>query len=154
MPTSTPPAAAVCAAIGLMLPLSLAAEPIGQPIRVDPNALPPPYATRAVSNVSQRVARPRGATPQLPEGLALSLYAQGLERARELAVAPDGALMVAEERVGKVLILRGPDERATATETFLSGLDTPSGMAFAGGQFWFADLKGVYRLSYQAGDRQ
>ena len=155
MPSSKHPAAAAFgAAIGLLLPLALAAEPIGQPIRVDPNSLPPPYATRAASNGNQRVTRPQDVMPQIPAGFVISLYAEGLEHARELAVAPDGALMVAEEQVGKILILRGSGARADARETFLAGLDTPSGMGFADGQFWFADLKGVYRLPYQPGDRQ
>jgi glucose/arabinose dehydrogenase len=52
------------------------------------------------------------------------------------------------------LILRGSGAGADARDTFLAGLDTPSGMGFADGQFWFADLKGVYRLPYQPGDRQ
>ena len=128
------------------------AEPIGQPIRVDPNQLPPPYATRAVSNSSQHAPRPPDAVPSLPAGFAASLYAQGLEHAREIAVAPDGALFVAEERAGKILVLRGDGDRATGSEIFLSGLATPSGMAFADGEFWFADANGVYRVPYQPGD--
>lgn len=130
------------------------AERIGEQIRVDPDHLPPPYATPAVSNSAQTVQRPANALPLVPPGFTAGLYAAGLEHARELAVAPDGALLVAEERVGKIAILRGAGDKATQSDVYLQGLNTPSGMAFAGNTLYIADVNGVYRLPYKAGERQ
>jgi glucose/arabinose dehydrogenase len=146
-------AAIFFAAASLLMPGFAAAQRLGEQIRVDPDRLPAPYATKAASNVSVPITRPSNTVPQVPTGFTASLYAAGLDNARELAVAPDGAVLVAEERAGKIAILRGGDQ-ATETGIFLAGLDTPSGLAFHGNDLYIADLKGVYRLPYKNGDHK
>jgi glucose/arabinose dehydrogenase len=100
--------------------------------KITPADMPEPMASRPVANQSERVARPAGALPRVPEGFAVDLFASGLEEPRVVRVAPNGDIFVAETGAGRVRVLRSADgaAQAGASEVFASKLDRPFGIAF------------------------
>ena len=67
---------------------------------------------------SRSVEAPAAAAPQgLPAGFKLSVYAEGLGRARFMSFGPDGTLYVGtNERSGKVWALPRSEERRVGKE--------------------------------------
>ncbi len=132
-----------------------AAEPVtpGTYFEVDGDALPPPYASESVSARPQTVPRPEGALLQVPEGFDVTLFVDGLEHPRWMAVAPNGDVILAEPRPGHLRRLRDADGDGVAevNEVFLDGLDLPHGLAFLGDSLYVADSEGVWRLTYDPG---
>ena len=126
---------------------------------IRPQDLPKPGASPSVANASRVVARPAGATPQVPEGLRIELLAEGLSGPRILRVAPNGDIFVAETRAGRVRVLRTDESGAkiVANEIFASGLNRPFGIAFfpTGDHpqwVYVANTDSVVRFVYHAGD--
>lgn len=126
-------------------------EPPGTEIRVDPARLPAPYATDAVSNRSELVALSDHPPFQLPPGFAVNLFAKGFEHARWLAIAPDGAVLLAEGRKGRIarIVDKDGDGVADRRRVLADGFHGPHGMAFHDGMLYVADTDGVWRLPYQ-----
>ena len=101
-------------------------------------------------------------TPQgLPPGFALSVYAEGLGKARFLAFGPDtkdpaGApvLYVTAVREGQVLALpdRNRDGRADEVVRFYQGLSSPHGLAWREGWLYVGETHRVVRLRDTDGD--
>ncbi|MBF0392581.1 MAG: PQQ-dependent sugar dehydrogenase [Alphaproteobacteria bacterium] len=125
----------------------------GERFHVDPATLPDPGQGRGASNPPQVVPRPEGVAPQVPEGFRVTLFAEGLEHARWLAVAPDGDVFLAESRPGRVTLLRDADGdgRAEFRAVFAEDFRMPHGLAVHGDALWVADLDHVWRLPRQPG---
>ena len=120
-------------------------------VRVD--ALPKPFATDAVANSSETVARTEAMRPQVPRGMTATLYASGLSGPREILVLPDRSVLVSEPSAGRIsrLVAPNPPARARATP-FLTGLNQPYGMTLRRDALYIADLDGLWRVPYAAGD--
>ncbi|MFQ5775624.1 MAG: PQQ-dependent sugar dehydrogenase [Kiloniellaceae bacterium] len=125
----------------------------GDRFEVRPGDLPPPYATPSAGNRPARIRRPAGAAPRLPAGFAVNAFASNLAHARWLAVAPNGDVFLAEPNAGRITLLRDADGDGAAdlTQTFATGFDSPHGMAIQGNWLYVADLEGLWRLPYRAG---
>ncbi len=127
--------------------------------RISPADLPQPYASRSASNGPQDAPLPAHPRLRVPEGFTVSLWAKGLEAPRELKVAPNGDVFVAETALGDIRVLR-PDDRtaqAGAVSVFASNLDGPFGMAFyPPGEdpqwLYVATTAAVWRYPYRRGD--
>ncbi|MFZ5789451.1 MAG: PQQ-dependent sugar dehydrogenase [Pseudomonadota bacterium] len=126
-------------------------EAPGTKITVDPASLPAPYATDAASNAPEAVARPSPPPFLLPAGFKVDLFAGGLDRPRWLAVAPDGAVLVAESAGRKVLRLfdRDGDGKAEDRRVLAHNYHGPFGLAVREGQLYVADTDGVWRQPYK-----
>ena len=118
--------------------------------------LPKPYATPAVDNSSQTIARPNGWLPQVPKGFAISVFASGLSDPRWMALAPNGDVFLAEPSAGKITLLRDAnhDGKAESAFTFATGFDRPHGLAFHNGALYVGDLNAVWKLGYTEGATQ
>lgn len=129
------------------------AQEVGTTIHLSPDALPPPDATPSVANPPERIARPPGAVPVVPDGFTAGVFAENLTHARWLAVAPDGAVFLAEPQAGNVTVLRDSDGdgRAEKRTTWIEGLRRPHGLAFGHGGVYIADLEAVWFTPYEAG---
>jgi glucose/arabinose dehydrogenase len=129
-----------------------AADVPGQHFSIAPDTLAKPFATPAVDNSSQKIARPEGAIPKAPSGFSVSVFAH-VPGARFMAVAPDGDVFVAESDAGKVVVLRpSPDgSKAQVISTFAAGFAQPHGIAFRNGAVYIADTKTLWRLPYKDG---
>jgi len=102
---------------------------IGSPSRLPdlpgPTALPLPTSAIVVDGLP-------GKSIQLPPGFAISLYADGLDGPRMMALGPDGQVYVAERGRGRILRLPDADQdgRADQIEVLVEGMDAPSSLAF------------------------
>ena len=127
--------------------------PPGARVEIKPSDLPPPYATPSVRNRAAPLTRREGQVPRVPDGFSITPFADGLQHARWLAVAPNGDVLLAEPRAGHVRILRDADGdgRAETSEIFAAGLQRPHGMVLHGDALYVADTEGVWRLPYKTG---
>src|ERR1700737_4749739 len=121
--------------------------------------LPKPGATPSAANVSRVVQRPPSSLPQVPAGFKVELFAEGLSRPRQMRVAPNGDIFVAETRAGRIRVLRAPDgsPRPSTSEIYAGGLNRPFGIAFfpnGDNPRWIyvANTDNVVRFSYNKGD--
>src|ERR1700694_1585856 len=69
---------------------------------IRPEDLPRPGATPSSANVSRVV-------PQVPAGFKIELFAEGLSEPRQMRVAPNGDIFVAETSAGRIRIFRAAD---------------------------------------------
>jgi glucose/arabinose dehydrogenase len=121
--------------------------------------LPPPYATRSVSNPPRVIAKPASASPQVPPGFRAELFASDLRDPRVVRVAPNGNIFVAESDPGRIRVLRAANGAAqpSSDNVFASGLEQPFGIAFyppgADPQWiYVANTGSVVRYPYRNGD--
>jgi glucose/arabinose dehydrogenase len=126
---------------------------------IRPQDLPKPGATPSVANGPHVVPRPPTAIPQVPTGFKVELFAEGLSGPREMRVAPNGDIFVAETGPGRIRVLRASDgdSRLSRNEIFASGLNKPFGIAFfPSGEnpqwVYIANTDSVVRFSYKVGD--
>jgi glucose/arabinose dehydrogenase len=126
---------------------------------IKPDDLQRPGATPSSANVSRVVPRPPAALPQVPAGFKIELFAEGLNGPRQMRVAPNGDIFVAETRAGRIRVLRAADDASTpsANEIYASGLRGPFGIAFypSGDNpqwVYVANTDSVVRFPYRAGD--
>ncbi len=125
---------------------------------IKPEDLPKPGATPSSANMSHMVARPEAALPQVPDGFKIALFAQGLSGPRQMRVAPNGDIFVAETRAGRIRVLRAADGQAkpSANEIYASGLNEPFGIALFPSDdpkwVYVANTDSVVRFPYKAGD--
>lgn len=122
--------------------------------------LPAPYATKSAGNAPQLVARPADAWPKAPPGFKVALFATGLDNPRLLRTAPNGDVLVAETKAGRITLFRGitADGRPKETHVYATGLNQPFGVAFypAAHPQWIyvGDTDAVVRFAYKDGDVQ
>src|ERR1700740_3568200 len=76
---------------------------------ITPEYLPKAGATPSAANVSHKVRRPASALPQVPAGFNIELFADGLSGPRQMRVAPNGDIFIAETRAGRIRVLRAAD---------------------------------------------
>ena len=128
-------------------------QKLGAHFEIRADSLPAPYATRSASNAPDTIARLKGAVPQVPAGFTASLFAEGLENPRWLAVAPNGDVFLAEPDAGKVTLLRAADGdgKTEFRTTFADNFDRPHGLAFHDNALYVADVRAVWRIPYVDG---
>ncbi|MBD8678888.1 PQQ-dependent sugar dehydrogenase [Sphingomonas sp. CFBP 13720] len=129
--------------------------------------LPAPYSTKSVTNTPDTTPFHEGASVRAADGLAVNVFAEGLDSPRNAVVLPNGDVLVAEattERksndpnyraVGRnrILLLRDTngDGRADVRETLIGGLSQPYGMQLIGGKLYIANANGVFWTPYTPG---
>ncbi|MFQ5656080.1 MAG: PQQ-dependent sugar dehydrogenase [Candidatus Methylomirabilales bacterium] len=84
---------------------------------------------------------------KLPPEFAISLYARGVQNARQMALSPKGTLFVGTRREGKVyaVVDRDQDNRGDEVITLARGLNMPSGVAFRDGALYVAEVHRTLR---------
>ncbi len=95
--------------------------------------LPQPYASKSASNAPGLVERPADAVPEVAPGFTAALVASGLSGPRDMALAPNGDIFVADSTANQIVVLRmaGGKAKPAAQSVFASsGLDQPYGIAF------------------------
>ena len=84
----------------------------------------------------------------LPEGFKISLYAEGIENARSMAIGDDGTLFVGNRRGKKVYAIQDTDGDYKADNIIV--LDTtfqvPNGIAFRNGSLYVAEVNRLLRF--------
>ena len=128
----------------------------GQKFHLRPGDLPAPFVSPSTSNPADHVARKPGQTPIAPLGYEVLVFAKGLDHARWMAVAPSGEVFLAQPRIDEVTLLVDGDGDGKADQIvpFATGFDTPHGLALHGGYLYIADLRGIWRVPFSAGQRR
>src|SRR5690242_7318606 len=67
--------------------------------------LPQPFASQSARNFPQLAPR-NGAMPKVPAGFSVSIFAEGYKMPREMKIAPNGDIFLAESGAGRVHVLR------------------------------------------------
>jgi glucose/arabinose dehydrogenase len=126
-------------------------QELGRSFRVTPTDLPPPHATRSVSNGP--LALPfKGQAPRVPEGFTVALFAK-LDHPRRMLVLPDGDIVVAEQGPGRLAFLRaGPDGKAELIGRQRGRFNEPYGLAWRDGQILVADQDGIWQVPHKLGE--
>jgi glucose/arabinose dehydrogenase len=125
---------------------------------IKPEDLPKPGATPSSANVPHVVPRPQARLPQVPAGFKIALFADGLSGPRQMRVAPNGDIFVAETSAGRIRVLRAADGEAkpSANEIYAGGLNEPFGIALFPSDdpkwVYVANTDSVVRFPYHAGD--
>lgn len=128
------------------------------PALVADHAAPAPRArTVGYSSGATQSQNPFGLT--LPTGFSASVFAEGLDRPRRIAVVPNAKqkrgfdLLVSQSYNGNVVLLRDSKGagRADSRFEFASGLNLPYGIAFAPNLVYIAGTDAVYRFPFVAG---
>ncbi|WP_060635748.1 PQQ-dependent sugar dehydrogenase [Pyrinomonas methylaliphatogenes] len=120
---------------------------------ITPETLPPPFATPDATNPPRIIPQPPGAKLNMPPGFKIDTYAEGFKRPREIALAPNGDVFVADSEAGQIIILRDangdgkPDQRFV----FASGLLLPYGIAFWRDYVYIGTTNAVLRFRYRPG---
>jgi len=134
-------------------------EKPGTTHKITPKDLPAPYATSSSWNWPWVKERPENAWPQAPAGFKVELFATGLDEPRKIVTAPNGDIFLAESRKGEVKIFRGitADGKPRQTETFVTGLEGPYGIAFyppgpSPHYVYVGGTGAVLRFPYHSGD--
>src|SRR2546428_3597666 len=76
----------------------------------------------------------------VPAGFHVTVFADSVENAREMALGPQGTVFVGSMRAGKVhaVIDRNGDHKADRVVLIASGLDEPNGVAIHNGALYVA----------------
>ena len=82
----------------------------------------------------------------VPDGFTVSLFADGLNWVRSLALGPGGAVFATLWGEGKIVRRSDAHGVLNAWLTVLSGLDYPFGLAFRGDTMYFSEQTTVKRL--------
>jgi glucose/arabinose dehydrogenase len=104
---------------------------------IRPSDLPAPTMAgsdpeASIAKPAKVVAPPQGATPKVPEGFAVEVFASGFKQPRRLRVAPNGDIFLSESGAGRVLVFPAAAAGSTPAkpEVFAENLDRPYGIAF------------------------
>jgi glucose/arabinose dehydrogenase len=121
--------------------------------------LPAPFAAKSAVNGARIVDRPANVLPIAPPGFKVELFATDLNEPRKMLTAPNGDIFLAESHGGDIKVFRGigADGKPKRTETFVSGLDRPYGIAFyppgPDPQYiYIGNTNSIVRLTYRNGD--
>jgi glucose/arabinose dehydrogenase len=153
----TPAVPAAAPAVGARRPLWMDDAP-GAVHHLSARELLAPYATASAGNSPKVVARPEGATPKVPPGFKINLFATDPNKGRFMLRAPNGDVFVSAPNKGQIKLFRSTNgESADAVSVFATGLDRPYGMAFypSGANpryLYVATVNQVVRLPYRSGD--
>jgi glucose/arabinose dehydrogenase len=133
-------------------PASLPDQEIGRRISVKAEDLPPPRTGPIASSRSMTLPY-TGQVPRVPEGFTATAFATGLEHPRRLLVLPNGDVLVAEQKVGYITLLRDDDGdgKADWIDRHIEGLNGPYGLAWRDGKVLIADQDGIWEVPHRLG---
>jgi glucose/arabinose dehydrogenase len=136
-----------------LLKQNFAAEhEIGRRYQIDPGNLATPKSGSIVTNRSLTLPY-AGQIPQVPPGFSATPFATGLANPRRLLVLPNGDVLVAEQSVGYLTLLRGVDSGGHAgwIERHVEDLNKPYGLAWRNDHVLVADQDGIWQVPHQIG---
>ena len=84
---------------------------------------------------------------RLPPGFEISVFAAGVENARQLALGPQGTVFAGSRKAGKVHAVTDPDRDYVANRVYLidEDLEMPSGLEFRSGSLYVGELDRILR---------
>ena len=121
-----------------------------------PSRLPDPPGPTAIPLIETAAPLPQvpGKSIVLPAGFRISVFADGLDNPRMMAIGPDGHIYVAERGAGRILRLPDADRDGVLDqiEIVAEGLDAPSSLAFyQDGSLYVGETTRILRFPPLAG---
>lgn len=120
--------------------------------------LPKPFASESARNFPKLAEHSDGTMPKVLPGFQVSVFAQGFKQPREMKLAPNGDIFLAESGAGRIHVLRsnGPGKPPTDA-VFAEVAERPFGISFfpAGPHpkyVYIASMNEVVRFPYDVGD--
>jgi glucose/arabinose dehydrogenase len=141
------------------LALLFAAAAIAQPLRhheVRADRLPPPFQTPSAGNPPRVIERPADVKLTVPPGFQISLWADGFEDPRNMALAPNGDVFIADMAGNGVVVLRdaNADGKPDRRWIWSAGLNRPFGLAFQGNHLYVGNTDAIVRFDYKPGQTE
>ena len=132
-------------------PTAAAAKMQHYEIRAD--RLPKPYHTESAGNPPRVIDRPADAKLTVPPGFKVSLWADDFEDPRNLLLAPNGDVLVADMGGQKIYVLRDTNNDGTPDRrsVFADGLNGPFGLAIRGNHLYVGNVDAIVRFDYKPG---
>jgi len=120
-------------------------------IRAD--QLPKPFHTESAGNPPRVIGRPANAKLVVPPGFQVSLWAADFDDPRNMVLAPNGDVLLADMAGSKIHVLRDTNKDGTPDSrwVFADGLNGPFGLAFRGNHLYVGNTDAVVRFDYKAG---
>src|SRR5947207_8755241 len=133
-------------------PALLPEQTLGRRFTVKAEDMPRPYSGQVVSNRSLTLAY-EGQVPRVPEGFTATLFASGLAHPRRLLVLPNGDVLVAEQKVGYLTLLRDEDGdgKRDWIQRHAEGFNGPYGLAWRDDHVLVADQDGIWKVPHRLG---
>ena len=117
--------------------------------------LPTPFETPWFRKPTRVVSMPDGHQLTVPAGFTVNVFADNLQFARFMALAPNGDVFLAEpvRNAGTITVLRDVDGDGVAEtrHTFATGLNRPFGLAFSKNTLYVGNNDSVVTFTYTAG---
>ena len=124
---------------------------IGRPFHFDPADLPAPKTDPIVTDRSLIVPY-SGQTLQVPQGFVAAPYVTGLANPRRLLVLPNGDVLVVEQSVGYVTLLRDDGEgHVKWIDRHVEDLNKPYGIAWQDDHLLITDQDGIWKVPHVIG---
>ena len=124
---------------------------IGHRYHFDPNDLPAPKTGPVVTDRSLIVPYD-GQKPTVPPGFTATLFAKGLANPRRMLVLSNGDVLVAEQRVGYLTLLRDDGSgEAKWIDRHVEDLIKPYGLAWQNDNLLVADQDGIWKVPHITG---
>lgn len=128
-------------------PSTTAVDLSPMPATATSDATRPPASPDQASELQLTAVQILGHSVNVPRGMTVEIFAEGLGAPRFMALGEDGVVYVADRAGGR--IVRLPDEdsdgRADRVEVALGGLDRPHSLVFHDGWLYVAETDRVIR---------
>ena len=137
---------------GSELQRNFAAEhEIGRRFHFDPADLPAPK-TGPIATGRSLIVPYSGQTLQVPQGFVAAPYVTGLANPRRLLVLPNGDVLVVEQSVGYVTLLRDDGEgHVKWIDRHVEDLNKPYGIVWQDDHLLIADQDGIWKVPHGSG---
>lgn len=124
--------------------------------RLSVDTLPAPGATASATKPARVVDPPSDAALNVPPGFAVQVFADDLSGPRTMKTTPEGDVLVAESRQGRLVVLRDADgdgvaEARTTVATSSNNLNNPFGLAFLNGALYVGSEDRLTRHAWNGG---
>jgi glucose/arabinose dehydrogenase len=110
--------------------------------------LPPPYATKSVTNGPRVVPPPEGSRLSIPPGFHVEVWAEDFNVPRFMMLGPSNEILLSDSGPaprGCVYVFQGKDRKK-----IIDGLNQPYGLAMLNGYLYVAENDSVKRYKYDA----
>lgn len=121
-------------------------------------SLPTPDTTHNAEKRADVIGWKDGQTPKAPAGFAVTKFAGDLKHPRNIYVAPNNDIFVAEsddekKSANRITLLRDADQdgKPEVKEIFLTDAKQPYGMLVLNNYFYVGNTDGIMRYPYQPG---
>jgi glucose/arabinose dehydrogenase len=124
---------------------------IGHRFHIDPADLPKPKTGPIATNRSLTLPF-NGQKLQVPDGFVATLFASGLANPRRLLVLANGDVLVAEQSVGYLTLLRDDGTgHAVWVDRHVEDLNKPYGLAWQNDRLLVTDQDGIWQVPHVTG---